>query len=291
MNPEPLTYIPLHSQMLSKILKLFLLPILFTLLYASCVPNKRIIYMQERDAAENPLKYASELVPYDVEDYRLQYNDIVDIDVRTSSRELNELFKEFNMGNMQAMGMMMQGAMGGGDAFFMTGFTLDERGIVELPLMGEILLSGLTLQQAKVLIEDKMTTFVNREDLFVRVRLGGIRFSAIGEFRRPGKHNILQNRVTVFEAIAHAGDLTEVAKRNDIVLIRQYPGGTRMYRIDLNSRNILASEYFFIQPNDLLYAEPMKIRELGTGVNFVQSFSLLVTTLTAALLVVNLTRQ
>jgi polysaccharide export outer membrane protein len=242
--------------------------------------------MQERDASESPLKYASELMPYDVEDYKLQINDIVDISIRTSSKELNELFKEFDIGNMQN-NMMMQGAMAGGDAFFMTGFTLDDRGIIEMPLLGELQLAGLTTEQAKKVIEDRMTEFVNREDLFVRVRLGGIRYSALGEFRRPGKHNVLQNRVTIFEAIAHAGDLTEVAKRDELVLVRQYPGGTRMYRIDLNNKNILTSEYFFIQPNDMLYAEPMKIRELGTGVNFVQTFSLAVSTLSAVLLVLN----
>lgn len=274
--------------MLIKNLKLFLLPILLLLLnLASCVPNKRIIYMQERDAAESPLKYASEMMPYDVEEYKLQYNDIVDISIRTSSKELNELFSLFDSDNVRG-NMMMQGAISGGDAFFMTGFNLDERGMVELPLLGEVQLSGLTLQEAKLLIEGRMTEFVNREDMFVRVRLGGIRYSALGEFRRPGKHNILQNRVTIYEAIAHAGDLTEVAKRDDLVLVRQYPGGTRMYRIDLNNKNILTSEYFFIQPNDMLYAEPMKIRELGTGVNFVQTFSLAVTTLSAVLLVLNI---
>lgn len=261
----------------------FLLLLLYT---ASCVPNKRIIYMQEREASESPLKYASEMMPYDVEEYRLQYNDIVDISIRTSSKELNELFTQFNMGNMQG-NMMMQGAMAGGDAFFMSGFTLDDRGMVELPLLGETRLAGLTAKEAKESIEEKMLEFVNREDLFVRVRLGGIRFSALGEFRRAGKHNILQNRVTIFEAIAHAGDLTEVAKRDELVLVRQYPEGTRMFRIDLNNKNILTSEYFFLQPNDMLYAEPMKIRELGTGVTFVQTFTLGVTTLSAVLLVLN----
>ena len=276
--------------MSSKHLKLFLLPILFTILYSSCVPNKRIIYMQEKDTEESPLKYASEMMPYDVEEYKLQYNDIVDINIRTSSKELNELFNEFSMGNVQG-NMMMQGARDGGDAFFMTGFTVDDQGLVELPLLGEVQLSGLTTKEAKLLIESRMTDFVNKEDLFVRVRLGGIRYSALGEFRMAGKHNILQNRVTIFEAIANAGDLTEVAKRDELVLVRQYPEGTRMYRIDLNNKNLLSSEYFFIQPNDMLYAEPMKIRELGTGVNLVQTFSLVITTLTAALLVVNLTRQ
>ena len=242
--------------------------------------------MQDLEGDQSPLAYASEMMPYDVEEYKLQYNDIVDISIRTSSKELNELFNQFNIGTM-APGMMMQGAMGGGYAFFMTGFTLDDMGVVELPLLGELKLSGLTTKEAKLLIENEMVRLVNKEDLFVRVRLGGIRYSALGEFRMAGKHNILQNRVTIFEAIANAGDLTELAKRNELVLVRQYPEGSRMFKIDLNNKNLLSSEFYFIQPNDMLYAEPMKVRMLGTGVNFVQTFSLAVTTLSAVLLVLN----
>lgn len=242
--------------------------------------------MQERDVAENPLVYASEMIPYDTEEYLLQYNDIVDISIRTASKELNELFSLFEQGQVQN-NMMMQGGRSGGDVFFMTGFTLDDRGIVELPLLGEVKLSGLTTKEAKLVIEERMVEFVNREDLFVRVRLGGIRYSALGEFRVAGKHNILQNRVTIFEAIANAGDLTELAKRDELTLVRQYPEGSRIFKIDLNNKNLLSSEFYFIQPNDMLYAEPMKIRELGTGVNFVQTFSLAVTTLSAVLLVLN----
>lgn len=273
--------------MFQKYYRLLFIPLLITILYSSsCVSNKRIVYMQERDAADDPLVYASEMIPYDTEDYLLQYNDIVDISIRTASKELNELFSLFEQGQVQN-NMMMQGGRSGGDVFFMTGFTLDDRGIVELPLLGEVKLSGLTTKEAKLVIEERMVEFVNREDLFVRVRLGGIRYSALGEFRVAGKHNILQNRVTIFEAIANAGDLTELAKRDELTLVRQYPEGSRIFKIDLNNKNLLSSEFYFIQPNDMLYAEPMKIRELGTGVNFVQTFSLAVTTLSAVLLVLN----
>jgi polysaccharide biosynthesis/export protein len=267
--------------------RLLIFPLLIIILYTTgCVSNKRIVYMQEMEADQSPLIYASEMLPYETEEYLLQYNDIVDINIKTSSKELNELFSMYGMGNVQN-NMMMQGGMAGGDVFFMTGFTLDDRGIVELPLLGEIKLSGMSTQEAKGLIENEMVRFVNKEDLFVRVRLGGIRYSALGEFRVAGKHNILQNRVTIFEAIANAGDLTELAKRNELVLVRQYPEGSRMFKIDLNNKNLLSSEFYFIQPNDMLYAEPMKVRMLGTGVNFVQTFSLAVTTLSAVLLVIN----
>ena len=222
-------------------------------------------------------------VPYKSENYFLQYNDVVEINIRTTSPELNELFE---VGNQQRMNMG-QGLMNGGDIFFMTGYTLDEEGNVELPLLGDINLKGLTTQQAKTAIEDRLTEYVNREDLFVRVRLGGIRFSALGEFTRNGNFTILQNQITIFQAIAHAGDMTTIAKRNKVIVVRQYPEGTKTFRLNLNDRRLLSSEFFFILPNDMIYAEPMKIREFGTGVTFVQTFQLAVTTLSAVLLVLN----
>ncbi|WP_194778235.1 polysaccharide biosynthesis/export family protein [Pararhodonellum marinum] len=235
---------------------------------------------------ESPLVFSGEMKPYVIEDYKLQANDIVDINIKTSSKELNELIEIFQE-DSRGGGMMMQGARGGGDIFFMNGYSIDENGMVELPLIGELKFAGLTAKEAKLLIESRMVEFVNEEDLFVRVRLGGIRYSALGEFNAAGKHSILQNRVTIFEAIANAGDLTVVAKRDELVLVRQYPEGSRMFRINLNNQKLLTSEFYFIQPNDMLYAEPMKIRELGTGVNFVQTFQLAVTTLSAVLLVLN----
>jgi polysaccharide export outer membrane protein len=94
--------------------------------------------------------------------------------------------------------------------------------------------------------------------------------------------------MTIFEAIANAGDLSTIAKRDEILLIRQYPEGTKLHRINLNDRMVINSPFYFIQPNDQLYAEPMKVREIGAGENAAQSILLIATTLTTILLVVNL---
>nr|WP_316928046.1 polysaccharide biosynthesis/export family protein [Cyclobacterium marinum] len=252
---------------------------------SSCVSNKKIIYMQDLSEEDIPLFTESELVANSTADYFLQYNDVVDINVSTTSPELNEIFGIAS--GDQSMRMNTQGAQNGGDIFFINGYTVDENGMVELPLLGEIKLLGLTTKQAQTLIESELKEYVNKEDFFVRVRLGGVRFSALGEFNNNGNFTILQNRISIFQAIAHAGDLTTTAKRDQLVLMRQYPEGTKTFRINLNDERLIASEFYFIRPNDMLYAEPMKIRELGTGVNFVQTFQLAVTTLSAVLLVLN----
>tara|TARA_R110002124_G_scaffold170608_4_gene338214 strand:- start:25715 stop:26536 length:822 start_codon:yes stop_codon:yes gene_type:complete len=260
--------------------------LLILLAASSCVSNKKIIYMQDRSEEDNPLFTESELVANSTADYYLQYNDVVDINVSTTSPELNEIFG-IAAGNQTSNTNMMQGAQNGGDIFFINGYTLDENGMVELPLLGEIKLLGLTTKQAQALIESELKAYVNKEDFFVRVRLGGVRFSALGEFNKNGNYTILQNRISIFQAIAHAGDLTTTAKRDQLVLMRQYPEGTKTFRINLTDERLIESEFYFIRPNDMLYAEPMKIRELGTGVNFVQTFQLAVTTLSAVLLVLN----
>lgn len=254
--------------------------------FSSCISNKKLIYLQEfPDKA--PVAIQGELVRHEIDEYLLQFNDIVDITLKTTSPELNEIL-DVTSGQNQ-MRNLSGGALEGGDVFFLNGFSLDEDGIVELPLIGEVKLVGLSTKEAKGAIEEKLEEYISRDNFYVRVRLGGIRYSALGEFNRPGKFTILQNRVTIFEAIANAGELTPVAKRNWVNLIRQYPEGSRTHKINLINDKLMSSEFYFIRPHDVIYAEPMRVRELGTGVTFLQTFQLLISGLTVALLVINST--
>jgi polysaccharide export outer membrane protein len=253
-------------------------------LLSSCVSNKKVIYMQELEESSDSV-YSSKRYGYNEEKYRLQNFDIVEINIKTSSQELNAVFNiitgESNNVNM---------GQSGGDLFFMNGYTLDEEGKVDIPLLGEVYLVGLTAEEAKSLIEQKVQPFVVDSDFFVRVRLGGIRFSTLGEFNSPGKQTILQNRVTIFEALAVAGDLTTLAKRDEIILLRQYPDGSQIHKINLNDRDLLSSQYFFIKPNDVIYAEPLKVRELGAGTSLIQNVVLITSTLTSIALIFTLLR-
>jgi len=253
-------------------------------LFSSCISNKKMIYMQEFPR-NSPAVIEGKLVPHQIEEYLLQYNDIVDITIKTTSPELNEIL---SVGNSESqMRNLSGGAIEGGDIFFLNGFSLDDEGIVELPLIGEVKLVGLSTKEAKLVIEEELKQYVTKDNYYVRVRLGGIRYSALGEFNDPGKFTLLQNRVTIFEAIANAGELTPIAKRNWVNLIRQYPEGSRSHKINLINDKLMASEFYFIRPNDVIYAEPMRVRELGTGTTFIQTFQLLISGLTVALLVIN----
>jgi polysaccharide export outer membrane protein len=256
---------------------------LFAVAAFSCVSNEKIIYLQNLQGNE-PIP-EGELISYVIPEYRLQYNDIIDVNVQTIDDLIENGFNSKSAaGNNQQMQVAGQS---GGDIYYMTGYTVDQNGNIRLPIVGEVQVKDKTIDEARLEIEKKLRTLVVSE-LYVKVKLGGIRYSALGEFRRPGKFVVLQDRMTIFEAVANAGDLTPVAKRNEILLIRQYPEGTRIHRLDLLDRQLIESPFYFIQPNDQIYAEPMKVREIGAGENAAQSFALVISAITALALILNL---
>jgi len=255
----------------------------------SCVSNEKVIFMQELEESTGPLVESSKKYPYQVEDYFLQVNDIVEINIKTTDQNLNLIFGAVSDDTQSSA--MMGGGQGAGDAFFLNGYTIDDKGFVEIPLIGDVKLLGLTTEQAKDMVEKEVLKYVNQNEFFVRVRLGGIRFSALGEFTRSGKYTILQNRVTIFEAIAYAGDLNTYAKRDEVLLVRQYPDGSQIHKINLLDRELLGSEYYFLKPNDMIYAEPMKVREIGAGNNLVETLTLLTTSITAIALILTLVQS
>ncbi|GGZ15000.1 sugar transporter [Echinicola pacifica] len=241
--------------------------------------------MQEQDSDEL-VATAGELKVHQYVDYTLQLNDVLDVNIRTTSEELNLLFSDSDKNSSSSV--MRGGMADGGDIYYMTGYTVDDGGYIELPVIGEVKVVGLTIDEVKVLVEKEVENYVNStSDYFVRVRLGGLRYSALGEFNRPGKYTILQNRVTIFEAIANAGEMNIVANRHEVTVVRQYPEGSRVFKVNLLDEKIMESDIYFLRPNDLIYAAPMKVRELGTGATFIQTFQLLVTTLTLGVLIYN----
>lgn len=250
------------------------LALLFLLvLIAGCVPKKDLVYLQAEDLA----KSGDTTLSYQRRDYHLQVNDILDVQIRSMNPEANELFQGTSNNNQQ----MQAGIRSGGDIYYMTGYSVNDSGYIDLPVLGLIEVEGLTISEAEDKIRQEVEKYYSK--YYLRVKLGGIRYSAIGEFMAPGKYTILQNQLTIFEAIANAGDLTTVANRDKVQIIRQYPGGTKIHTINLLDRSIVNSPYYFIQPNDIIYVEPLQRKTLGFGINAASTLTTLVSILSSGL--------
>jgi polysaccharide export outer membrane protein len=158
---------------------------------------------------------------------------------------------------------------------------------VEVPKLGRIKIGGLTEAEAKVKVEEQINSFF-KEEVYVKLRIAGIRYTTLGEFNSVGVKIIFKNRATIFDALANSGETSLLGKKNKLFIIRQYDGGSKIHQINLNDRALLASPFYFIQPNDILYMEPMKIRQIGAADNLTASLALFAGLLASTLLMINL---
>lgn len=252
-------------------------------LFYSCIPNKKIIYLQEK--GEQTLNYDSLLI-LEFPDYQLQVGDLLKIDVKSTQPNLITIFSEEN--RMTNVGGL---AASGSDLNYMTGFPINKSGNMELPLVGEVYLEGKTVSESKEIIQSEIRKYVS--DAFVQVRLGGIRYTALGEFRRPGRYSVLQSQLTIYEALANAGDLNVTADREHVVLIRQYGEGSQVHELDLTDAEIIYSDFYYIRPNDLFYVRPLPVRQFGGGVGVTgfQSFTSVLSAISSVLLIVITARR
>ncbi len=248
-------------------------------LFASCVTTKQMTYYQG-----DPVK-KSELYKLNNEPYRLQVNDILYIDIKADNPKIVSMFKNVESNSGSAANV-------GGNLYF-KGYTIDRHGNIRIPYIGEINVLGYTTKEVREKIEMELGKFFkNPAQIFVTVKLTGIKFVVTGEVNSPGTLNLAQNEVSIIDAIANAGEITPFGNRKNVIIIRKTIDGVKKYHLDLTNIDVFNSKYFYIQPNDIVYVAPLKQKSWGTGTTGLQSFSTVVTVLSflvsSVLLVKNL---
>ncbi len=135
-------------------------------------------------------------------------------------------------------------------------FLVDRDGNIEMPGIGTVKLSGLTVIEARDTLRNRLRPFI--KDPVVVVRLGQFRFTVLGEVRAPGTFNLGEERVSLLEAIGMAGDMTNYANRAKVLVIREEAGLRSYGFLNLQSTDVFKSPYFYLRPNDVVYIEPIK---------------------------------
>jgi len=256
-------------------------PLILLLLLAaflsSCVSNKKFIYLQDKGHTKIDSAGLMPVKPYA---YKLQANDILYITLTTEDDKLNKVFVPATTGNMMIQGQGVAGTM-----LYYIGFTIDSKGVIELPFLGKLYLANKTLEEAKETIELELCKYF--KNYYLQLKLADFKFSVLGFVNRPGQYFYNQNQVSIIEAIAQAGELNNLAKRYELQLYRQYPDGVKMHVLDLTDRNIISSPYWYIQPNDVLYVVPLKKRAIGDISSLQSSFGVIAPLLSTLLMVLN----
>jgi polysaccharide biosynthesis/export protein len=210
----------------------------------SCVRTPQLIYMQNDNLKEN----VPTNMPNPFLGYKLQPNDVLSVKVQSAQPELSNVFNIVDPAN--AFGLADPGSM------FLSGYSVSENGAINLPILGNLKVSGLSTTETQELIQKQLVRYIS--DATVVVKLISYKISVLGSVRNPGYYYIYHERVTLLEGLAQAGDLTVGGNRRNVKLIRQTPGGTEVVLLDLTDPKIVQSPYYHLMPNDALYVEPLK---------------------------------
>ena len=154
-------------------------------------------------------------------------------------------------------------------------YIVNTQGYIDIPSIGPLKVEGLTTSQ----LTDSLISIISRTvvDPNVRVQLVNFSVNVIGEVKNPGRFKVNNQRISILDAIAMAGDLTEYGKRDGILLIRESDGKRTVHKLNLNSADILDSPYFYLRQNDVVYIEPNKIRKDNSKYNQNNAYKLSVT--------------
>lgn len=238
---------------------LLLIFLVFSL--GSCISTEKLTYLQQDEAAIDSLIAVQRVQ----KPYRLQVNDLLSIRVKALDQELVGMFNPIDEGNVNATGE---------EKLYYDGFRVDPHGNIRIPTLGELNVLGFTVEEVRKKIEAQLLEnyFKEEANIFVTVKLAGIRYTTIGEVG-SGSQVIYKDEVSIMEAIANAGDITITGDRTDVMILRQYPGGHQVHHIDLTDINAVQSPYYYIQPNDLIMVKPLPQKSWGTGSTGLQTFT------------------
>ena len=98
------------------------------------------------------------------------------------------------------------------------------------------------------------------KDPYVRVQLTGYGVNVMGEVNAPRRVYIGKEKITLLEVLTLAGDLTQYARRDNVLVIRTVDGKRTYQRLNLQDSSIFSSPYFYMQQDDVVYVEPNKIK-------------------------------
>lgn len=164
---------------------------------------------------------------------------------------------------------------------------VDKDGFLELPVVGKILVKDKTVDQVAAMLKESFKNVLNMP--MISVKLANSFITVLGEVRSPGHIVFMEDKLNIFDAISMAGDITEYGNRKALIHIRTNNGKTVRTELDVTKPEILASEYYYIKPHDIIYVKPRPGK--FSVLNMKENYSLILTSLSTLIMVWVLTKQ
>lgn len=247
---------------------------LLCVVMTGCTTVKNIPYLKNAEQVD----FSASRILHDA---RIMPKDALTINISTTDPDVSKPF------NINAQGNMM-GTSGN------LPYLVDNEGNIEMPVLGKLHVAGMTKQECQQLIARRMKNYLSENETpIVTVMMSSYHVTVLGEVGGGGVIPVTMEKMNILEALASAGDLTMFGRRDNIMLIRMDEHGERtVHRLNINDANIINSPYFYVQQNDIIYVEPLKVKARNTFFNQYTSLwmSLVGICMTAASIVITVTK-
>lgn len=230
--------------------RLSLIAVIGALAFSSCVSQKKVLLLKELQMAEQnkSIEYRNERsLNYKIQPGDNLYIKAINIIDERNSNVLNGETSRYSMGSDASI--------------YLNSYTVNEQGYLDYPLTGMVQVKNLTVEQAKDKLQTELSKFIKETALIVK--LSNFDLTIIGEVAKPGKYKVYQTEISLFEAIAMAGNFTNFSKTSNVKIVRRTNNGSEVIKVDLGKADILSSPYYYLKPNDIVYVEPLKIKRWG----------------------------
>ena len=226
----------------------------------SCSTPKEISYFQDMSSVEGQrVSGAKEIT--------VRPKDKISIIVNCKSPELTALF---NLPYVtQRLGENSRSTIASGySQGYISGYTVDDRGCIDFPVLGEVSVAGLTRDEIASEIKRELREQGQATDAVVTVDFMNLYYQVLGEVAKPGRYAIDKDAVTVLDAIGTAGDLTIYGRRDRVKVLRDENGKMRTYELNLcSASDLISSPAYYIRQNDVIYVDPNDVRARQATVN------------------------
>ena len=262
-----------------KITRQFCVLIIAAVTAVSCVTQKQLTYLHDADASKVDsinAKYSPRT------EYVIRPGDALTVFVSALDKEAVAPY------NLPTVIYAAPGSNQVQTTPMLQYYVVDEAGYIEMPVLGKLQVGGLSRPEAEEEIRKVLSQQVI--DPTVRVSVVGAKVSVLGEVNRPSQVSMPSGRMTIFDALAAAGDLTPYGRRDNVLITREVNGKLELARLNLGNADIYTSPYYFLQQNDVVYVSPNKVRAIGST-NSGLWLSVVSTALSAATIIVTVVKK
>ncbi|GAB1416561.1 polysaccharide biosynthesis/export family protein [Paludibacter sp.] len=272
---------------LKKSFKYFI--ILAVVILSGCKAYEQVAYLQQSGSQA----ILSDSVQSPIPDPLIKNGDLLMITINSNTPEAampfnlplipsGETARSYSGGN----GSYLSYGMG------MQNFLVDMNGDMTFPVIGKIHVAGLTKLELEKKIKSAIFPKYITEEPIILIRYMNFKVSVLGEVARPGSFYIDNEKISILEALATAGDMTIFGKRNSVLLIREDGEKRETVRLDLRDKNLVNSPYYYLQQNDVIYVEPNDAKARSSAISSAESLSISIvgTLISIATLVINILR-